>query len=169
MFKLTLEEIIPSVETYLSSSILGIRGRVDLLLNDVIFELKVNFDREYDDGIEEIKKYSNILREKYPNRKFVAILTDLIKFEALLPIFDENGNVELKKISMINIENVSTEDFIMWIDSHFFSQTGITPTAKELNRTFGIESPHFVIMEEELKILWSQVSSKTDIMLKYEL
>ena len=99
----------------------------------------------------------------------MAILTDLIKFEALLPFFDENGKVDLKKISMINIENISTEDFIIWMDSHFFSQTGIVPTAKDLNRTFGIESPHYVLIEEELKNFWSQISWKTDIMLKYEL
>ena len=77
VFKLTLEEIIPSVEKYLKSGILGIRGSVDLLFNDVIFELKLNFEREYEDGIKEIEKYSRILREKNPETEKIPQHWDL--------------------------------------------------------------------------------------------
>ena len=90
-----------------------------------------------------------LLHEKYPNRKYVAIITDLSKFKAYSS-FIERKAINIVEISSMNVENTPPNEIILWIDSFFFSQKGTPPSARDLNITFGIKSPHFVLIQKEL-------------------
>ena len=57
LFDKTLEDIIPGVEKKLKSRVLGVRGSADLVFSTVIFEIKVDFNRELDDAKKQLKKY----------------------------------------------------------------------------------------------------------------
>jgi len=170
LFNKEIDTLLPSVEKYLKSNILGVKGSIDLLLPEIILEIKVNLEKELEDGKKEVIKYFTILKEKYPDRKYLAIITDLLNFNAYIPVFNDNSELkELKLISKINVEKISTSKFVAWLDSYFFSKDKVRPTATSINLTFGIKSPHYNLVKEILNELWNKVKDEPDIELKFEL
>jgi len=168
-FDIQLEDLIPGIEKKVGSRILGVRGRIDLLYSDIVFEVKVDLDRELDTAKGELRKYFQALLEANPKTKLVGIVTDLINFKAFIPVV-ENGVVkDVKEVSSISIERVSPAEAILWLDSYIFSKPRIRPTATDLRFRFGPGSPTYAIAVETLRTLWSSVKSEEDIKLKFDL
>ncbi|MFX1392209.1 MAG: N-6 DNA methylase [Promethearchaeota archaeon] len=177
LFGLELKELIKGIEVYIkgkkkNKDIIKIqRGRVDLLLPEVIIELKVDFDKELPDAMIEIQKYFEILYEKDPTKSYIAIITDLIIYNVYEPCFDDKGNIKVnnKPNRTLNAEKTSLEDFIIWIDSYFFTRENITPTARDLNLTFGTSTLFYNHIERKLIAMWDKVEKLKNIQLKYVL
>jgi type I restriction-modification system DNA methylase subunit len=168
-FDIQLEDLVPGIEKKVGSRILGVRGRIDLLYSDIVFEVKVDLNRELDTAKGELKKYFQALLEANPKTKLVGIVTDLINFKAFIPVV-ENGVVkDVKEVSSISIEKVSPAEAILWLDSYIFSKPRIRPTATDLRFRFGPGSPTCAIAVETLRTLWSSVKSEEDIKLKFDL
>jgi hypothetical protein len=72
VFGVELQDLVPGIEKKLESSVLGVRGSADLMFSSVVFEIKVNLDREEDDAKKELKKYLQALYEKYPDQRFIG-------------------------------------------------------------------------------------------------
>jgi len=126
-----------------------VRGRVDLLYSDVVFEVKVDLDRELGEAEEKLKKYFQALIEVNPQGKYVGIATDSIRFKAFIPIV-ENGVVrDVKEISSINLLEATSSEAILWLDSYIFSKPKIKPTATDLKYGFGPASPTYAIAKRD--------------------
>jgi hypothetical protein len=169
VFNVELQELISGIERRLGSKILGVKGSADLMFSTVVFEIKVDLDREKDDAKEQLKKYLQALYEKNTDAKFIGIATDCITFESYLPII-KNGLVEdLREISSINIEKASVTKAILWLDSFVFSKSRIRPTAEDLKLRFGPASPTYHITLDTLQNLWEVVKDESDVKLKLDL
>ena len=168
IFNVELEDLLPGIEKKIGSKILGVRGSIDLLYSNVIFEIKVDLERELDDAKEKLKKYFQAMLEAHEERP-IGIATDVINYKAFLPVI-ENGVVsDVKEISSINISRESTESAILWLDSYIFSKPKIRPTANDLKFRFGPKSPTYAITVSSLRSLWDLVKDEGDAKLKYEL
>jgi len=169
VFNVKLEELLPGIEKKIGSRILGVRGRVDLLYSNVVFEIKVDLEKELEDAKKELKKYFQVLLESNPSAKLVGIATDVINYRAFIPVV-ENGVVkDVKEVSSINIEKVSPAEAILWLDSYIFSKPRMRPTATDLRFRFGPGSPTYAIAIETLRTLWSNVKGEEDVKLKFDL
>jgi len=169
VFGVKLEDLLPGIEKKIGSRILGVRGRVDLLYSNVVFEIKVDLEKELEDAKKELKKYFQVLLEANPSAKLVGIATDVINYRAFIPVI-ENGVVkDVKEVSSINIEKVSPAEAILWLDSYIFSKPRIRPTATDLRFRFGPGSPTYAIAIETLRTLWSNVKGEEDVKLKFDL
>jgi hypothetical protein len=169
VFGVQLEDLIPGIEKKVGSRILGVKGRIDLLYSDIMFEVKVDLDRELENAKEELKKYFQALIEMNPQGRFIGIVTDLIKFKAFIPIVEKSLVKGVKEISAINVLEASPNEVILWLDSYIFSKPKIKPTASDLKFRFGSASPTYVIAIETLKSLWKEVKQLEDVRLRYEL
>jgi SAM-dependent methyltransferase len=169
VFGVKLEDLLPGIEKKIGSRILGVRGRVDLLYSNVVFEIKVDLEKELEDAKKELKKYFQVLLEANPSAKLVGIATDVINYRAFIPVV-ENGVVkDVKEVSSINIEKVSPAEAILWLDSYIFSKPRMRPTATDLRFRFGPGSPTYAIAIETLRTLWSNVKGEEDVKLKFDL
>jgi methylase of polypeptide subunit release factors len=169
VFGVKLEDLLPGIEKKIGSSILGVKGSIDLLYSNVVFEVKTNLSKELDDAKKGLKKYFQALLEEKPYEKFIGIATDVIKYIAFVPIVKNSIVIDIKEISSIDISEVSASEAILWLDSHIFSTRKIPPTANDLKFRFGPKSPSYAIAMEILKSLWELVKDEEDVKLKYEL
>jgi len=169
VFGVQLEDLIPGIEKKIGSRILGVKGRIDLLYSDVVFEVKVDLERELDDAKEELKKYFQALLEVNPKAKLVGIATDLINFKAFMPVIEDGVVKSVREISSINVEKEPPTEVILWLDSYIFSKPKIKPTATDLRARFGSGSPTYAIAIETLKTLWERVRNEPDVKLKFDL
>jgi len=169
IFGVELEDLLPGIEKKIGSKILGIKGRIDLLYSDIVFEIKVDLDRELEIAKRELKKYFQALIENDPNRKYVGIATDVIKYKAFIPVVENNKVIDVKEISSIDLSEISVVEAILWLDSYIFSKPKIRPTANDLKFRFGPGSPTYAVAIETLKTLWSNVKDEEDVKLKFDL
>src|SRR3990170_614131 len=64
VFGVTSYEIVPNVERYVKSGgLMILKGRMDMRLGQTIIEFKVDLPKELDTAIEEIERYTAILRK----------------------------------------------------------------------------------------------------------
>jgi type I restriction-modification system DNA methylase subunit len=169
IFGVELEDLLPGIEKKIGSKILGIKGRIDLLYSDIVFEIKVDLDRELENAKRELKKYFQALIENDPNRKYVGIATDVIKYKAFIPVVENNKVIDVKEISSIDLSEISVVEAILWLDSYIFSKPKIRPTANDLKFRFGPGSPTYAVAIEMLGSLWDLVKEEEDVKLRYEL
>jgi len=169
LFQVKLEELIPGIETKLGSKIWGLKGSADLLFSNVVFEVKVDLDRELDDAKWKLKKYLQALHEREPWRKSIGIATDSVKFKAYAPVIKDEQVVELSEIGSINIAESTPSESVLWLDSFIFSTPKIRPSAQDLRWRFGPGSPTYSIARDSLQSLWHKVEGERNAKLKLDL
>ncbi len=184
IFGIDVEEFALKTEKPLKSKAYKVRGRADLIYRGVILEVKVNLKKELEQGIKELKKYMLLLAEE-GETDYVGIITDGIDFRAyIMPkneiqrakeLLDKEqkfddvlDQISLKEISSFRVED-SAEEFILWLDSYFFTQRNIKPTAEDLQIKFGLESPTFTMFFERFKELFNEVRNIPSVNLKFTL
>ena len=112
-----------------------LRGSIDALYQDIVFEFKRDLRIERDKGKEELERYLRSLGNK---QVFFGVLTDGLIFEAYL--LQDDG---LVKIDEVNLERLSTEDAFLWFDAFLFSEKELSPTSQDVVKRFGDTSPVF--------------------------
>jgi len=169
LFGVELVELLPGIETKIGSKIYGFRGSEDLLFRSVIFEVKVDLDREVDDAKGQLKRYFQAMLENKPEERYVGIATDVVNFKAYRALI-ENGQVtDASEISSINISAAPVEEVILWLDSFLFHKPKIRPTADDLKFRFGPESPTYSLAIDTLRSLWEDVKAEPNVKLKSDL
>jgi hypothetical protein len=125
------------VEVELEKGIKGtkLRGSIDALYQDIVFEFKRDLRIERDKGKEELERY---LRSFGNKQVYFGVLTDGLMFEAYL-LQDEG----LAKIDEVNLGKLSPEDSFLWFDAFLFSERGLAPTSQDVVKRFGDTSPVF--------------------------
>jgi len=95
-----------------------LRGSIDALYQDIVFEFKRDLKLEREKGKEELERYLRSLGDK---QVFFGVLTDGLTFEAYLL-----HNDALINIDEVNLERLSTEDAFIWFDAFLFSEKELT-------------------------------------------
>jgi len=150
IFGVTSYEIVPNVEQYVKAGgLIALKGRLDMRLGQTIIEFKVDLVRELETAIKEIERYTTILRKN--NQKVAeCIITDGKTFK-VFTVRDET-----KEVRTINLEEVTTEQAIMFLDTFLFSGR-LVPTADDLNMRFGPGSPIYEEVVGELTSLFKAI------------
>ncbi|MGA8848203.1 MAG: N-6 DNA methylase [Dehalococcoidia bacterium] len=112
-----------------------LRGSIDALYQDIVFEFKRDLRIERDKGKEELERYLRSLGNK---QVYFGVLTDGLIFEAYL--LQDDG---LAKIDEVNLEKLSTDDAFIWFDAFLFSEKELAPTSQDVVKRFGDTSPVF--------------------------
>ncbi len=169
LFGVKLEELIPGIETKLGSKVLGLRGSVDLVFSNVIFELKIDLKRELDDAEKQLAKYFQALLEREPDKNHIGIVTDGVDFIVYIPKIKNGQVVGLSKTSSLNMAETLPSESVLWLDSFIFAKPKIIPSAMDLRWRFGPDSPTYSVAVDELNELWDKVWNEKDIALKLDL
>jgi len=169
LFSIELTELLLGVERKVGSRIYGFRGSGDLLFRSVIFEVKVDLEREIEDAKGKLKKYFQALYEEKPEEKHVGIATDVINFKAYIPIIKSGRIVAISEIGSINLSTTPVGEAILWLDSFIFHKSKIRPTADDLKFRFGPKSPTHSIVIDMLRGLWDEVKTEPSVSLKFDL
>jgi hypothetical protein len=125
------------VDVELEKGIKGttLRGSIDALYQDIVFEFKRDLKIERDKGKEELERY---LRSLGDEQVYFGVLTDGLVFEAYL--LQDDG---LLSIDEVNLEKLSAEDAFLWFDAFLFSEKELVPTSQDVVKRFGDTSPVF--------------------------
>ena len=169
LFNIGLEDIILGIEKDLKSSVKGFRGKTDLLYQNIIFEVKRKLDLELEDGEKQLKKYFQALHESNPNLKHIGLITDCINFIEYVPVIKNDEVTGIRRIGAINLEEINHNDSVLWLDAILFSKTKIFPKAEDFKFRFGLESPTYNIVLDELEIAWEKIKDMESSKIKIEL
>ncbi len=106
-----------------------LRGSIDALYQDIVFEFKRDLKIERDKGKDELERYLRSLGNK---QVYFGVLTDGFLFE--VHILHDDG---LAKIDEVNLEKLSIEDAFIWFDAFLFSEKEMVPTSQDVVKRFG--------------------------------
>jgi hypothetical protein len=112
-----------------------LRGSIDALYQDIVFEFKRDLKLERDRGKEELERYLRSLGDK---QVFFGVLTDGLIFEVYL--LQDSG---LRKIDEANLDKLPVDDAFLWFDAFLFSEKELAPTSQDVVKRFGDTSPVF--------------------------
>ena len=150
IFGVSSYEIVENIEQYVKAGkVLVLKGRMDLHLGQTVVEFKMDLNRELQDGIEEIERYTSILR-KNGEKVGECIITNGVQFK----VYKVRNKAEL--VREINFEQVTPEQAIMFLDTFLFSGKK-SPTADDLNMRFGPGSAVYEEVVTELTELFKGI------------
>ena len=143
------------------STILHVKGRIDITFDKLIIEFKKDLDSQIEEAKTALKKYFQAYLEK-SEINFLGVATDGIKFIVFGAITKNNEVVELKELNSLNIDDDSIEEIFLWFDSHFFAETQIVPTSKDIKFRFGLESSTFFTVCDKLEKNYALLEGRGD-------
>jgi len=136
-----------------------VRGFIDALFQDIVFEFKRDIDTEREAGKRELADYLESIRDG----THFGVLTDGLLFEVY--ILREN---RLEKIDSISLKTFSSEDAFSWFDRFLFSVKELVPSSQDVVKRFGPRSPVFLSSFQKLKHMFSQSKNNPSVKVKFE-
>jgi hypothetical protein len=136
-----------------------LRGSIDALYQDIVFEFKRDLKLEGEKGREELERY---LRSLGNEQVFFGVLTDGLIFEAYL--LEDDG---LTKIDQVNLERLSVEDAFIWFDAFLFSEKELAPISQDVVKRFGDTSPVFNSSFHSLSRMLSSAQADPSCQVKF--
>jgi len=137
-----------------------LRGSIDALYQDIVFEFKRDLRAERDKGKEELGRYLASLGDK---QVFFGVLTDGLSFEVYLL---RQG--QLEKIDGVNLERLPPQDAFLWFDAFLFSAKALAPTPQDVVKRFGDTSLVFNSSFQRLFRMLGQAKSDPACQVKYD-
>jgi hypothetical protein len=169
LFDVTLEDIVIGSESNVSSKVMGVRGKTDLLYHNLIFEVKFDIEKEINDAETQLHKYFQSLYEENSKLKNVGIVTNCLTFIQYVPIIENDAVKGIKRLSLINLEENDYKDIILWLDAILFSKINIIPNANDLKYRYGIESITYHYILNEMEKGWNKLKNKDANKIKLDL
>ncbi len=156
-------------EVSVKSSVKQVRGRMDAVFGNIILEFKKDLKdiRALETAQDELEKYFQSLYEKDSKIKHVGIATDGLNFKVYQAIIKNERVSKIELINEISLDNNSTEKIFNWFDSYFFTSSKIIPTSEHLKQMFGLNSPSYAVIRQELLELFDKVKDSRNIKTKY--
>src|SRR3990172_1388440 len=151
-----------------NSSRLQVRGRIDTVIGDVLFEFKTNLTRELGDAKEQLSKYLAVFHEQHPGRPCVGVATDGVGFHVYRPVF-QNGEAALEPVEYVSLDKLDDEQALLWLDRYLFRRSPKKPTEEDVSRRFGPGRPTYKVAMASLREWWWRVMGETGVELKYDL
>lgn len=148
---------------------LQVRGRIDTVIGDSLFEFKTDLARELLDAETQLKKYLESFHHQNPLRRCVGIATDGIKFRVYQPDFSAGPTPDLHLVEEQDLARLSGEDAVLWLDRYLFRRTPPVPDERDVSERFGAGSPTHALTLSALKQWWADVKGDPPAAVKYEL
>lgn len=79
------------LEVPIKTTVLKLRGRIDAVFGNLIFEFKKDLKNSIEVAEEELLKYFQAYHEKYPGVRYLGIANDGIMFRVYQPIFQDES------------------------------------------------------------------------------
>ena len=137
------------------------RGRIDAFYKFVIFEIKVDLEREHEDAVRELKKY---FESREAPGDYVAAVTDGLKFE----VYDYDSVT--KKPKFVRSFTVAPNDpNQVYIDLDELLAAGhkVPPTSDDIVARFGLRSMTFLRAVSQLDIAFTSVEADSAVTVKF--
>lgn len=147
---------------------LQVRGWIDTVIGDTLFEFKTNLSRELDDAVSQLRRYLQDFHSRMPNRRSVGIATDGVRFRVYQPEFKDARLVELAVIEDQDLSRLAPEDAVLWLDRYLFRLTPKAPTERDISQRLGAQSPTYKLTLSALERWWETVKEDPAVALKYE-
>jgi type I restriction-modification system DNA methylase subunit len=137
------------------------RGRIDAFYKYVIFEIKIDLDRERDDAIRELKKY---FESRSAPSDYIAAVTDGLTFE----IFDYDApSKEPKHFRTFQIDPDRADLVYLELDELLASGSKIPPSSDDIVGRFGLRSTTFLRSLTQLEEAFTSVESDSSVAVKF--
>jgi type I restriction-modification system DNA methylase subunit len=137
------------------------RGRIDAFYKFVIFEVKIDLDRERDDAIRELKKY---FESRSAPSDYIAAVTDGLTFE----IFDYDAREKQPKhFRTFQIDSDRADLVYLELDELLASGSKIPPTSDDIVGRFGLRSTTFLRANKELGDAFNSVENDSAVAVKF--
>lgn len=141
-----------------------LKGRLDAFYGNVVIEFKKDLNKFKEDAIKQQKKYLSILLEDEKDSKinYLSLITDGILFLLYVPKIENiekeitENNIKLQLVEEVDIFTINSIDFYYFLDRYLFGEIKKIPSFEEFVKDFGINSPAFKFMFEDLKYIWEK-------------
>lgn len=138
------------------------RGRIDAFYKYVIFEVKIDLERERSDALSELKKYFE--SRTHPN-DYIAVVTDGIHCQ----IFDyDSGTKQPREVRHFEINPDAPEETYLELDELLASGKKIPPTSDDIVGRFGLKSMTFLRSLKELQQAFDSVEHDSSVSVKFK-
>jgi len=139
-----------------------VRGRMDALLGQTVFEFKRDLRRERADAEEELTRYLTD-RERQTGLRFIGIATDGAEF----------APYELRRGQLTLLPGFATKEqgaeLLVWLDAAVSVRADLAPTPELVRRELGRESVAFERSRGELEAMWAGARERPDVQLRRRL
>jgi methylase of polypeptide subunit release factors len=145
-----------------------VRGRIDSLLGNVIFEFEKDLSKTLEEAQEQLRQYTAALWNSSKYRvQYTCIATDGISFRPYRPHTDvpENQKVKEDEISLdprepIDLHQADPVNAYFWFDRYLLATPILEPSVERIASDFGSKSPILSEMIEELRAIWKNASDR---------
>ena len=149
-----LERLYPELERRITRRRgVGLRGRPDALLGNLIIEFEIDLDRKRSEAQEQLSRYLSILWTNQGKRRvsYLALASDGRNFDVYQPNTDRKPG-ELVKPEDIKLDPLETsvdlaglgaEKTYVWLDRYLLYRTKLPPRGDVFSQRFGLESPAY--------------------------
>lgn len=152
---------IDEVELELKVKAAEARGRIDAFYKFVIFELKVDINKERADALRELKKYFESRRNP---ADYVAAVTDGLNFE----VYDyDQSSKQPTLLRPFQIDPEKPESAYLQLDELLAAGTKVFPTSDDIVGRFGLTSTTFVRANKQLHEAFSAVEHDSSVAVKF--
>ena len=137
-----------------------VRGRLDALLGNTVFEFKSDLGREQSDAEEELTRYLG-QRERETRERFIGIATDGARF---LPYELRAGNLVALRPFQPSVQDPRA--LVVWLDTAVSVRPDLPPDPITVQRELGRESLSYQRARALLEACWLSVREHRDIQVK---
>ncbi|MFH1141418.1 MAG: N-6 DNA methylase [Chloroflexota bacterium] len=138
---------------------LGVRGFIDLLYRQLVFEFKRDLRTERESGLEELTRYLSAQPDPY---RVFGILTDGATFEVYAL-----GDGLLQKVDDFRFDSEYPDAAELTLDCYLFAAKQVVPTADDIVRRFGEHSLVFATVAAGLGRAFEAVRTLTTVQTKF--
>ncbi len=157
----TFDIEIDEIELELKIKVAEARGRIDAFYKFVIFEVKVDLDREHDDATRELKKY---FRSRNTPSDYIAAVTDGLTFQ----VYDYSTvSKEPTLVRTFQIDPDNAEGVYLELDELLASGNKIPPRSDDIVGRFGLKSTTFVRSIRQLEEAYGSVEKDSAVLVKF--
>jgi hypothetical protein len=152
---------IDEIELELKIKAAEARGRIDAFYKFVIFEVKIDLDRERADAIRELKKY---FESRSVPADYIAVVTDGLTFE----VYDYNpSSHQPSPIRTFQLNPDKPQQAYLELDELLASGKKISPTSDAIVGRFGLKSTTFLRANQQLQAAFASVEDDSAVAVKF--
>jgi hypothetical protein len=152
-----------STDIYFERHMPEVRGRLDALLGQTVFEFKRDLRRERRDAEEAFSRYLP-QREQETGEHFIGIATDGAEF---LPYELQNGT--LVRLPGFKPSPDDPRGILVWLDSAVSIRPNLSPEPDTVRAELGRDSLAYRRAQARLAVLWREVEERPEAKLKRQL
>lgn len=145
-----------------------VRGRIDSLLGNVIFEFERDLSKNLEEALEQLRQYTAALWNNSKYRvPYTCIATDGVHFRPYRPHTDvpEDHSVSWEDIDLdarepLDLHYADPVDAYFWFDRYLLATPILEPSVERIAAEFGSKSPILSDMISELSSIWKEASGR---------